>query len=113
MFAALDLERLPGQVLLSPWVPPQVHLVRLLVQQQPHEQFTAELHQEVLSNSDSLRSIHQQCDKLSNRLNIVEQRTVINKSQINDAIAVTEEHARKRREATLPARRSSLALTSR
>jgi len=113
MFAALDLQRLPGQMLLSPWVPPQVHLVRLLVQQQPHEQFNAELHQEVLSNSDSLRSIHQQCDKLSNWLNIVEQRTVINKSQINDAIAVVDEHTRRRAEAALPLRRSQLALASR
>lgn len=105
MFAALDLVRLTGQALVSPWVPSQVQMVRLLVQQQPSEQFHAELHQEVVTSMESLRSINASCSKLSNQLNIVEQRTVINKSQINDAILVSEEHQRRRREAALPPRR--------
>merc|ERR1711988_1147485 len=49
MFCALDLSRLPVIALLSPWVPPQVQTVFLLVQQQPAEQFNAELHQEISS----------------------------------------------------------------
>lgn len=109
MFAALDLSRLPGQALLSPWVPPQVQMVRLLVQQQPAEQFHAELQHEVASASESLKSINQQCSRLSNKLNIVEQRTVINKSQISDAIVVIEEHQRRRTEAALPRPRRETA----
>eukprot|EP00927_Polykrikos_kofoidii_P065694 TRINITY_DN61427_c0_g1_i1.p1 TRINITY_DN61427_c0_g1~~TRINITY_DN61427_c0_g1_i1.p1 ORF type:complete len:801 (+),score=127.15 TRINITY_DN61427_c0_g1_i1:175-2577(+) len=106
MFCALDLCRLPVQALLSPWVPVQVQTVRLLVQQQPAEQFHSELHQEVVNAQESLKSVNSQCVKLSNRLNIVEQRTVINKSQINDAIVAIEEHQRQRREAALPPRRA-------
>jgi len=107
MFVALDLLRLPGQALLSPWVPSQVQTVRLLVQQQPAEQFHAELQQEVVTAMESLKCINLQCAKLSNKLNIVEQRTVINKSQINDSIGFIEEHQRKKREAALPPRRMS------
>jgi len=105
MFAALDLQRLPGQALLSPWVPAQAQAVRLLVQQQPAEQFHAELQQEVITATESLKSINAQCMKLNNKLNIVEQRTVINKSQINDAIVVIEEHQRKKSQAAHPPRR--------
>jgi len=105
MFTALDLSRLPVQALLSPWVPPQVHVVRLLVQQQPAEQWHAELHQEVATAAESLKEINQDCVKLTNKLNIVEQRTVINKSQISDAIVTIEEHQRKKREPALSSRR--------
>jgi len=107
MFAALDLQRLPVQALLSPWVPAQAQAVRLLVQQQPAEQFHAELQQEVSTASESLKSINAHCQKLHNRLNIVEQRTVINKSQINDAIVVIEEHQRKKSQFAQPPRRTS------
>mmetsp|Transcript_82375 Transcript_82375/g.256037 ORF Transcript_82375/g.256037 Transcript_82375/m.256037 type:complete len:797 (+) Transcript_82375:80-2470(+) len=105
MFAALDLQRLPSQVLLSPWVPSQAQVVRLLLLQQPAEQIHAELQQEVASAMESLKSIRVKCTKLANTLNIVEQRTVINKSQINDAIVVIEEHQRKRSQAVHPPRR--------
>merc|ERR1712232_1006103 len=106
MFCALDLSRLPVQALLSPWIPVQVQAVRLLVQHQPAEQFHSELQLEVANAQESLKSVNSQCVRLSNRLNIVEQRTVINKSQINDAIVAIEEHQKKKREATLPPRRS-------
>lgn len=99
MFAALDLSRLQQAALLSPYVPPQITTVRLLVQQQPADLFHDELRQEVRSATDSLKSIQTQCIRLSNKLNIVEQRTVINKSQINDAILAIQEHQKKKREA--------------
>lgn len=97
MFAALDLSRLPGQCLMSPWVPAQIQAIRLLVQQRPAEQVHLELQQSVFVATESLKSVNAQCIKLSNKLNIVEQRTVINKSQINDAIMAIEEHDRKQR----------------
>jgi len=92
MFGALDVARLSGQALLSPWVPAQVYAVLLLVQQQPAEQLHAELQQEVVSTTESLRSVNRNCAKLTNRLNIVEQRTVINKSQIADVTMAIEEY---------------------
>jgi len=105
MFGALDLCRLQAQALLSPWVPVQVHAVRLLVQQEPAELIHSDLQEEVANAKESLKSVNAQCMKLSNKLNIVEQRTVINKSQISDAIVSIEEHQRKKREAALPNRR--------
>merc|ERR1712139_448971 len=102
-----DLSRLPVLALLSPWVPPQVQTVFLLVQQQPAEQFNAELHQEISSASNSLKSINLQCSKLTNKLNIVEQRTVINKSQINDAMVGIEEHRRRKSESAAARKRAS------
>jgi len=98
MCTALDTSRLPGQALLSPWVPGQVQAVRHLVQQQPAEQFHAELQQEVITAMENLKSINAQCAKLSNRLNIVEQRTIINKSQIKDAISAIEAGARSKKQ---------------
>lgn len=106
MFAALDLSRLPGQSLVSPWVPAQVQAVRLLVQQQPAERFASELLQEVATATESLKSVNAQCNKLSSKLDVVEQRTVINKSQINDALVAIEEQQKKRTPA-VPAQRGS------
>lgn len=98
LFVALDLSRLPLPALLSIWVPPQVQLVRLLVQQVPAEQFNGELQQEAVAAADSLKSLTDQCDRLQQKLNVVEQRTVMNKSQINEAIILLEEHQRRKRE---------------
>eukprot|EP00933_Yihiella_yeosuensis_P037247 TRINITY_DN31141_c0_g1_i1.p1 TRINITY_DN31141_c0_g1~~TRINITY_DN31141_c0_g1_i1.p1 ORF type:complete len:181 (+),score=29.45 TRINITY_DN31141_c0_g1_i1:2-544(+) len=105
MFLALDLSMLPVQALQSPWVPAQVTAVRLLVEQQPSEQFLSELQHEVVTATESLKSMSSQCGELSTKLNVVEQRTVINKSQINEAIVTIEEHQRRKREAMAPARR--------
>eukprot|EP00929_Paragymnodinium_shiwhaense_P115003 TRINITY_DN83583_c0_g1_i1.p1 TRINITY_DN83583_c0_g1~~TRINITY_DN83583_c0_g1_i1.p1 ORF type:complete len:777 (+),score=214.32 TRINITY_DN83583_c0_g1_i1:156-2486(+) len=98
MFAALDLSKLPTQVLLSPWVPAQAQTVQLLLQIRPAEQLQSDLHQEASSAHESLKSVNSLCVKLANRLNIVEQRTVINKSQINDAAMSIEDHQRRRRD---------------
>merc|ERR1711974_25353 len=108
MFAALDLSRLPGQALLSPWVPPQVQAIRLMLQQQPVETFHRGLEKEVSNYARSLKAINQQCVRLTNRLNIVEQRTVINKSQISESIVVIQEHQKKKdRERPLAGKRMS------
>lgn len=108
MFVALDLSRLPGQCLMSPWVPAQIQAIRLLVQQRPAEQIHSELQESVFAATESLKSVNVQCVKLSNKLNIVEQRTVINKSQINDSILAIEEHEKKQREAKgVPPRRAA------
>lgn len=112
MFLALDLSLLHGLALLSPWVPAQVQTLRLLVQQQPAEQFHDELHQEVASATESLKAISQKAHQLSNKLNIVEQRTVINKSQITDAIVTVEDQQRKRRESALKVPRRGLPVAS-
>lgn len=98
MFAALDLSRLEGKVLLSPWVPPQVYSARLFLQQQPAEQFHAELQQEVAAATESLKSINQLCAKMSNKLNIVEHRTYINKSHLNDTSDAIEEYRRRKQQ---------------
>merc|ERR1711939_257584 len=112
MFCALDLSRLPVLALLSPWVPPQVQTVYLLVQQQPAEQFNSELKQEISSASNSLKSINAQCSKLTNKLNIVEQRTVINKSQINDAMVAIEEHRRRKSDTVVVRKRAANSTAS-
>lgn len=98
MFLALDLSLLPIQVLSSPWVPAQVQTVRLFVQQQPADQFHQELQQEVSRAMEHLKSVNFQCSKLTDKLNVVEQRTVMNKSQISDASSAVEELQRKRRQ---------------
>ncbi|CAJ1378478.1 unnamed protein product [Effrenium voratum] len=97
MFLALDMSLLPIQALQSPWVPAQVQCVRLLVQQQPADQFHEELQQEVSRAMEHLQTIHYQCSKLTDKLNVVEQRTVMNKSQISDASTALEEHQRRKR----------------
>lgn len=94
MFLAIDLSLLPPQVLHSPWVPAQVQTVRLLVQQQPADQFHEELHQEISRATEHLKSIEFQCSKLADRLNVVEQRTVMNKTQISDASSQLERKPR-------------------
>ena len=99
MFLAIDLSVLPIQALQSPWVPVQVQTVRLFVQQKPADQFHAELQQEVGRATEHLKSIDSQCSKLSEKLNVVEQRTVMNKSQISEASVALEEHQRRKREA--------------
>ena len=99
MFLAIDLSVLPIQALQSPWVPVQVQTVRLFVQQQPADRFHEELQQEVARATEHLESISLQCSKLSERLNVVEQRTVMNKSQISEASVALEEHQRRKREA--------------
>ena len=96
MFLAIDLSLLPISVLHSPWVPAQVQSVRLLVQQQPADQFHQELQQEITRVMEHLKSVNFQCSKLNDKLNVVEQRTVMNKSQISDASATLEERQRKR-----------------
>lgn len=98
MYAALDLSQLPVQALLTPWVPPQVQTVCLLVQQHPVEQYNSEVQREINNASDNLKFITTQCSKFSNKLNIVEQRTLINKSQITDAIMTIEDHQRRKSE---------------
>ncbi|CAE7196341.1 unnamed protein product [Symbiodinium natans] len=100
MYLAIDLSVLPIQALQSPWVPVQVQTVRLFVQQQPADQFHEELQQEVDRATEHLKSIDLQCAKLSEKLNMVEQRTVMNKSQISEASVALEEHQRRKREAS-------------
>ena len=98
MFLAIDFSLLPIQVLYSPWVPAQVQSVRLFVQQQPADQFHQELQQEVSRAMEHLKSVNFQCSKLTDKLNAVDQRTVMNKSQISDSSAALEEILRKRRQ---------------
>ena len=98
MFLAIDFSLLPIQVLYSPWVPAQVQSVRLFVQQQPADQFHQELQQEVSRAMEHLKSVNFQCSKLTDKLNVVDQRTVMNKSQISDSSAALEEILRKRRQ---------------
>ena len=98
MFLAIDFSLLPIQVLYSPWIPAQVQSVRLFVQQQPADQFHQELQQEVSRAMEHLKSVNFQCSKLTDKLNVVEQRTVMNKSQISDSSAAVEELLRKRRQ---------------
>eukprot|EP00930_Biecheleria_cincta_P086119 TRINITY_DN75487_c0_g1_i1.p1 TRINITY_DN75487_c0_g1~~TRINITY_DN75487_c0_g1_i1.p1 ORF type:complete len:797 (+),score=152.98 TRINITY_DN75487_c0_g1_i1:18-2408(+) len=109
MFLALDLSVLPVQALQSPWVPAQVQAVRLLVQTQPAEQFNEELQTEVASAAESLKTMNFQCSKLTNKLNIVEQRTVMNKSQISEAMLAIEDHQRRKREVEKPSGRRASA----
>ncbi|CAE7367699.1 hypothetical protein AK812_SmicGene39243 [Symbiodinium microadriaticum] len=100
MFLAIDLSVLPMQALQSPWVPVQVQTVRLFVQQKPADQFHEELQQEFGRATEHLKSIDLQCAKLSEKLNVVEQRTVMNKSQISESSIALEEHQRRKREAS-------------
>lgn len=95
MFCALDVSCLPVQALLSPWVPIQAQAVRCFVQQQPAESIHLSLQKEVMGVSEKVRQVGLQCSKMSNRLNTVEQRTVVTKIQINDTLIGLEEHQRK------------------
>merc|ERR1712217_217379 len=92
MFAALDLSLLPNQMLLTPWVPAQVQSVRLFMQQQPLEPFHADiLHKHIITATENPKSMKNNCEVLSANLNLIEQRTVMTKSLINDAMVLIEE----------------------
>eukprot|EP00971_Amphidinium_carterae_P311453 6190305-Amphidinium_carterae.1 len=106
-FAALDLGRLPSQALMSPWVPAQVHAVRVLAQQPLLEKHHAELQEEISNATETLQGIASQCMKLSNRLNIVEQRTVLTKSHLEDTRNAILERSKRKASAPTIARYSS------
>jgi len=98
MFAALDLARLPSVAFSTPWMPPQVGAVRLWVQLAPVKDWQHDVKEEIASENVAVQAIKLECTKLENKLNIVEQRSIVNKSQINDAVASINEFQRKKRE---------------
>merc|ERR1711972_41727 len=92
LFAALDLTRLPSQVLLSPWIPAQVHAVNVFVGLESMKKTLETLLGDSATNTAGLKTLDSHCIKLENKLNIVDQRTVVNGSQVSDAVAIVNAH---------------------
>lgn len=94
MFRALDFSVLPRSALLSPWVPSQLSAVHLLVAKKPLPQILADSSQNAAQTAGNIRQMQEECALLENKLNIVEQRTLVNKCQINDSITAIRNHMR-------------------